>query len=150
MTRYVCSGGKWVVLNDKIQQMRGLGLDARIRRLAKCALVEVPQNGFEPCFLLLPEQSACLAARDQIPLEHRDAGAGLGDGGQQAAGGSFRLGQQPFVVALQQQEGSGVAGDDINQAAALVAGEGLAAGGLADEREGCFQFPRVLLEASAM
>ncbi len=130
--------------------MCGLGLDARIRRLAERALVKIPQDGFKPCLVLLPEQSAGFAARDQVPLEHLNAGMGLGNAGQHTAGGSFRLGQQPFVVALQKQKGPGIAGDDIDQAAVLVAGERLASGGLADEHERCLQFPRLLLETPTM
>ena len=51
---------------------------------------------------------------------------------------------------MQQQEGLGVAGDDIHQPAPLIGGQRLAGGGLAHELQRRFQLTGVLLKALAV
>jgi len=57
------------------------------------------------------------------------------------------FGQQAFIIALQEQEGLGVAGDDLDQPSSGVDLQVWAVHGFAHEEKRCLQFPGVGFEA---
>ena len=95
--------GKRVILDDEIQQMRRLGLHARVGGFAKHRLVEdFPSSAPKASPLLAGEEIGGLTPRHQIRLEPRQGCTCLDWCWQRAAALFRRLGQQPLVVALQQ------------------------------------------------
>jgi hypothetical protein len=57
-----------MVLDDEVQQMRGLRFDRRLLRFTEHALVEVAEQGGKPGVPFASEQVARLPARAQVTL----------------------------------------------------------------------------------
>ena len=142
--------GEGVILDDEVEKVRGLRLHRRIGGLAEDALIEIAEQSGQTVLALAAEEIAGLAAREQIGLEPCNGGACLVRGRQHASWVAFGLDEQPLVIALQQEEGLRVAGDDIDEPAPLVSGQRLAGRGPAYECERRLQFGSVLLEALAV
>ena len=113
-------------------------------------MIEIAEQGSQAVLPLPAEEIAGLPAREQIGLEPRDGGACLVRGRQHSARVAFGLDEQPLVIALKQEEGLRVAGDDIDEPASLIRGQCLAGGGPTYECERRFQFGGVLLKALAV
>ena len=76
--------GERVVLHDKVQQMRGLGLHGGVGGLHEHALVQIAQQRVQPIAPVAGEQVRGLTARHQLGLEAVQGGALLVQGGQGA------------------------------------------------------------------
>ncbi|WP_278666481.1 hypothetical protein [Acidithiobacillus ferriphilus] len=63
-----------MILDDEVQQVRGLGLNARVGRLAEDGLFQIAENGGKGIAALAPEQVRRLAPRRQIGLQPSDGG----------------------------------------------------------------------------